>query len=486
MPPAKTAVKTPTKTTKAPAVKAVATKASDPAKKTTATKAPAMKAVATKALAPAKTPTKTSVKTTAAKKASSKASAADLARRTIEKKTGQKAVSACFSTYPHVPSGSFAINDLIGGSLAMDGKSPICPGYPRKRLTEMYGPESSGKTTIALHAIAEAQKAGGLAMFLDFEHALDHSYAKRLGVSFDTGKLLLYAPDTFEEGIQIMNIGLQAGVDIIVVDSVPSMVPKEEMEAKLDKESRYGALARALGKNLPKLVSWLNNDKYLVRNPEGAAVIFLNQERANIGGGPKASKVKTTGGFAMKFYTSLRIQVNGIFKESVKRKNKFTRKEVTVPYGTVTQIKIAKNKIDAKQGQTHTIFIRYGIGIDDTYSLIEAACNHGVIQKGGGGYLTFGSTTIQGREKFRSLLLQNPKMFEEIRKVLISVVRAEAEDLEPEEDLTEAEVMERSFDEAFEDEAPLIREVEHEEGDVELGESDNDHPELGEDPDGEG
>jgi len=385
-----------------------------------------------------------------------------LARKAIEKKTSQKAVTACFSTYPHITSGSFAIDDLIGGSMALDGKGRVCPGYPRRRITEIFGPESSGKTTVALHGIAEAQKMGGLAMFLDFEHALDHAYARKLGVSFDDDKLLLYAPDTFEEGIQIINIGLQAGVDIIVVDSVPSMVPKEEMEAQLDKESRFGALARALGKNLPKLTSWLNNEKYLVRNPEGTAVIFLNQERANIGSQGKGDKTKTTGGYAMKFYTSLRLKFNGIGKESVKRKNRFTGKEVSVPYGTLTQVKVVKNKIDARQGQTHTIFIRYGIGIDDIFSLIEAAAYHKVVQKSGAFY-AFKEERFQGRENFRKYLLNNPSVFEEIRSHLLSIVQGEAT-AEPAED---DEVTREGFEEDEEEELE-VRHIEYNEGEVDI------------------
>lgn len=426
-----------------------------PATKKTTTKA-------TKAPAPSAAPVP--AKATKGKAPPTRSANADIARKVIQSKTGQKTITANFSTYPHVPSGSFAINDLIGGSMALDGKGQICPGYPRRRLCELYGPESSGKTTVALHAVSEVQKSGGLAMFLDFEHALDHGYAKKLGVSFDADKLLLYAPDTFEEGIQIINIGLQAGVDLIVVDSVPSMVPKEEMEAKLDKESRFGALARSMGKNLPKLVAWLNNDKYLARNSLGAAVIFLNQERANIGSSGRGDKTKTTGGYAMKFYSSLRLKFTGVGKEYVKRKNRLSGKLVSVPYGTVTQVKVVKNKIDAKQGQTHTIFIRYGQGIDEVYSLIEAACFHKVVQKGGGGYLTFGETTLQGREKFRKFLLDNPKVFEEIRAILTSVVQGEAEEGEPDEELSEAEVMERSFDEEFDEDSR--EDIEHDPDDV--------------------
>jgi len=433
-----------------------------PAVKTEAVK-PEVKAEAVKPKAAAKK------KTTTTKKVDTPAEArrknAEIARKVIKDKTKQTAIKPSYSTYPHIPSGSFAINDLIGGSMALDGKGQVCPGYPRRRLTEIFGPESSGKTTVALHAVVEVQQAGGLAMFLDFEHALDHAYAKKIGVSFDEDKLLLYAPDTFEEGLQIINIGLQAGVDLIVVDSVPSMVPKEDMEGKIDKEGRFGNLARALAKNLPKLVSWLNQDRYLARNKQGAAIIFLNQQRANIGGS-KNNPTKTTGGYAMKFYTSLRLQFTGVSKEYVKRKNRLSGVMVSVPYGTNTRAKVVKNKIDAKQGATHTIFIRFGTGIDEVYSLIIAACHWGVIKKGGGGQYQYGGTTFKGRDKLRKFLLENPKVFKEIRKVLLSLVQGEAEDLEPEEDLTEEEILARSFDEEFGEEAGS--EVELDDSEVEL------------------
>ena len=443
--------------------------------KTTATEAPAKKAAKTAPKAPAKTAAK--------KGAPTRVDNAALARKVIEKKTGQKTITANYSTYPHVASGSFAINDLIGGSMALDGKGQICPGYPRRRITEVYGPGSSGKTTIALHAVAEVQKAGGLAMFLDFEHALDHGYAKKIGVSFKPEQLLLYAPDTFEEGVQIINIGLQAGVDLIVVDSVPSMVPKEEMEGKLDKEGRFGALARALGKNLPKLVAWLNNKKYLTRNAQGTALIMLNQQRANIGGGTNAPKAKTAGGYALKFYASVRLMFTGVGKENVKRKNRLTGREVTVPFGTHTQVKVVKNKIDAKQGATHTIFIRFGQGIDEVYSLIEAATYHKVVQKKGS-FLIFKDASFQGREKFRKFLLDNPKVFNEIRKQVLSVVQADVEEIDP-DDLTEEEIMERGFDDEFGSEEPgSDSEVDESEVDMseELEESEPDSDNLEDDP----
>lgn len=409
------------------------------------------------------TATKKAVKKSPTKKASTKkvlkknspevrSKNAALARQVIKKKTGQSSTTANYSTYPHVSSESYAIDDLIGGSKTLDGKGRVCPGYPRRRLTEIFGSESSGKTTVALHACAGVQRSGGLAMYLDFEHALDHKYAKSVGLSFDEDKLLLYAPDTMEEGFQIINIGLQAGVDIIVVDSVPSMVPREDMEGKLDEEGRFGNLARGLAKNLPKLVSWLNQEKFLVRNPEGTAVIFLNQQRANIGGG-MTNPTKTTGGYAMKFYTSLRLQLTGTKKEYARKKSKFTGAEVSTPYGTHTKIKVVKNKIDAKQGASHMIFIRYGIGIDEVYSLIEAACHLKVVQKSGSSY-TWGGTTVVGREKFREFIIKNPKVFEEIRSILLSLVQGESSDSEQEEELTEAEVMARNFEEEFDEEEP--------------------------------
>ena len=381
---------------------------------------------------------------------------AELIRKFILQKTGQKPRGASYSTHPHVPSGCFSIDDLIGGSPAADGKGRKCPGYPRKRLIEIYGPEASGKTTAALHAIVEVQKAGGLAMFLDYEWALDTDYARKLGVSFDKDKLIFFSPDTLEEGMQMIHLALQGGIDLIVVDSVAAMVPKEEMEAKLDKEGRMGALARVLGRNLPKLIGWLNNEKFLKNNPEGCAVVLLNQTRADIGSKVKGA-VKTPGGYAMKFYCTIRLQFSPQKQEYLKQKNKFTGKEVSYPYGSHTRIKMVKNKLDLKNGQTHEIFIRYGHGIDDVYSLIAAALFYKVVKRDGS-WFHYNDQKHQGRETFRRFLKEHPKVFEEIRIEVLQRCQGLGIDQLDEDDLNEEDIVAHAIEQTIED-------TEDEEGD---------------------
>src|SRR5690606_18559541 len=157
-----------------------------------------------------------------------------------------------------VSSGSLALDDLIGGNLSPDGTGPICAGYPRRYITEIYGAEASGKTTLALEAIARVQKEGGIAMFLDFEHALHHGYAQKLGVSFDKEKLLLYTPSSMEQGLDMLKLGAKVGVDLIVVDSVAAMVPLAEAAKNFSDAAQVGIRARKLADALPKIVRILH------------------------------------------------------------------------------------------------------------------------------------------------------------------------------------------------------------------------------------
>jgi recombination protein RecA len=407
---------------------------------------------------------------------------ADVIRKYVLKHTGQKPREATFSTNPHVPSGCFSIDDLIGGSPAADGKGRKCPGYPRKRITEIYGPEASGKTTAALHAIIEVQKAGGLAVFLDYEHALDADYARKLGVSFAEDQLLFYSPDTLEQGMQTIYVALQGGVDLIVVDSVAAMVPKEEMEAKLDKEGRMGALARVLGRNLPKLIGWLNNEKFLKNNPEGCAVLLLNQTRADVGSKIKGS-VKTPGGFAMKFYCTIRLQFMPQKQEFLKQRNKFTGKEVSYPYGSHTRVKMVKNKLDLKNGHTHDIFIRYGHGIDDYYSLIAAGLYYKVIRKEGS-WFHCEEQRYQGREALRKFLKEHADVCEKVRLEVLA--RCQGSGVIEEEDLSEEDLFAQDLDRSMED---MHEHEEEDEGEfeeieeVEVSEEDSDMGSVGADDD---
>src|SRR5262245_43663939 len=350
---------------------------------------------------------------------------AELAIKAIEKATGQRPIGFNHKPLPCVSSGSTNIDHIIGGVLAPDKSGPLCPGYPRGRITEVYGPESSGKTTLALEAIVEVQRKGGSAMFLDFEHALAHKYARDLGVDFDPRRLMLCQPDYVEQGLEMMRVGLMAGVDLIVVDSVAAMVPKADMEKSFEDPDKIGARALRLASSLPKIVKLL---KSTGKNPLGTAVIFINQTRASISTGPGGGAGDTTsGGKALKFFAYLRLQTNCIRSERVKYKDPVTKKEKNAPFGSHTQVKVVKSKIDAKQGQAVDIFIRFGKGIDDVYTMIESGVAHRLIKKTGA-FFELGEQKFQGREKLRAFLEGDKAALDELKHAVLKAVRSQAED----------------------------------------------------------
>jgi len=389
------------------------------------------------------------------------------ARATILKTTKQQPLQPSAKTLGHVSTGSFPVDMLIGGSPTKDGKGLVCPGLPRRRIIEIYGPESSGKTTLLISAMVEAQKAGGAALFIDFEHSLDHSYAKALGLSYDEDKLLVYQPDNMEEGWKMMFIGIAAGFDIIGVDSVAAMVPKSEMEKGFDAEAKIGALARQFSKELPKFVTWLQKYPRLTDNKEktdpnhpGTALVFINQTRAliNTGGGKSYGEAEnTSGGKAIKFYAYLRLRTARIKSEVVERKDPMSGKKRRFPYGNVTDVKVVKSKVDAKQGHSTQMFIRYGVGIDDYYSIIETGVVQGLIKRSGA-YYTLLDKKFQGRDKFRQFLIENPKVFEALRTKLAVAVNASA--VEAGSELTEEDELLEGFDLEGDDEADIESEVE--------------------------
>jgi len=357
------------------------------------------------------------------------------AKATILKATNQKPLQPVVATLGHVHSGSFPIDSMIGGSQIKDGKGQVCPGYPRRRITELYGPESSGKTTLLIHAMVEAQKAGGTAMFIDFEHSLDHNYAKALGLSYDDKKLLVYQPDTMEEGFKMLFVGIAAGVDVIGVDSIAAMVPKKELEKGFDEEAKIGALAAPFSRALPKFVIWLQKYPKLPTNKEvkdpnhpGTALIFVNQTRALIsmgGGGGHGENENTTGGKALKFYAYLRLRVSRYKSEFIERKDPISGKKRRYPYGNVTDVKIVKTKINDKQGHSTQIFIRYGVGIDDYLSIIESGITQKLIKKEGA-YYGLGENRFQGKDKFRQFLITNVKVYEALKLKLAQAVNSTA------------------------------------------------------------
>jgi len=334
----------------------------------------------------------------------------------IEKATGQKPLGAHTTTWPHIPSGCATVNTLIGGSLLPDGKGFICPGLPCQRIVEIYGAESSGKTTAALQAIVAVQAAGGVAMFLDFENALHHGYAKSIGVDFDKSKLLYYAPTTLEEGMKMIYIGIATGVKLIVVDSVSAMVPKAELEKKLDDPAKIGALAAAMSTNLPKVVQWLKGKE--------SCLVFINQIRSLISSQAKDTD-NTSGGKAVKFYASIRLKLTRIKSEFIERPDPITLRKKNIPYGNLVQIKVVKNKIDSKQGQTGEVFIRYGSGIDEYITLIESAIPRKIVVKNGAQF-NYGQVSVRGREAFRRFLIENPKVYVEIQQKVTAALLAAA------------------------------------------------------------
>lgn len=367
--------------------------------------------------------------------AAERKSKASMAIAMIAKATGQKPMGLNKGTWPHIKTGALVIDNLIGGTPLLDGSGQICPGYPRGRMIEVFGPESSGKTTLALAAIVSVQKAGGIAMFLDYENALHHGYAKAIGVDFNPEKLLYFTPSTLEEGMKMIYIAIKTGIDLIVIDSVAAMVPQKELEKKLDDAAAIGVLARAMSQVLPKMVQWLKNSSSLV--------LFLNQTRSTIstGGGGGTPEDNTAGGKAVKFYASLRIKLTRFKSEIVERPDPVTKKVKKVPYGNLVIVKIVKNKMDGTQGHTGTIFIRYGAGVDEYLSLIEGAIPRKLVIQAASSY-TFNGELFKGRDRLRKYLIENPKAFEALKQKVTEALISEApkvvEDVEDEDVITDS------------------------------------------------
>jgi recombination protein RecA len=279
------------------------------------------------------------------------------------------------------------------GSIALDLALGI-GGLPRGRVVEIYGPESSGKTTLALHAVANAQRAGGIAAFIDAEHALDPEYAKKLGV--DTDALLVSQPDTGEQALEIADTLIRSGaIDVIVIDSVAALVPRAEIEGEMG-DSHVGLQARLMSQALRKITGALSNS--------GTTAIFINQLREKIGvffGSPET----TTGGKALKFYASVRIDVRRIE----------TLKDGTEAVGNRTRAKVVKNKCAPPFRQAEFDII-YNVGISREGSLIDVGVDNGIVRKSGAWYTYDGDQLGQGKENSRNFLRDNPDLADEIEK----------------------------------------------------------------------
>src|SRR5215468_4157099 len=285
------------------------------------------------------------------------------------------------------------IQSIPTGSIALDVALGV-GGLPRGRVVEIFGPESSGKTTVALHAVANAQAAGGIAAYVDAEHALDPDYAQVLGV--DTDALLVSQPDTGEQALEIADMLIRSGaLDVIVIDSVAALVPRAEIEGEMG-DNHVGLQARLMSQALRKITSALNN--------AGTTAIFINQLREKIGvmfGSPET----TTGGKALKFYASVRLDVRRIE----------TLKDGSEPVGNRTRVKVVKNKVSPPFKQAEFDII-YGAGISREGGLIDMGVENGIVRKSGAWYTYEGDQLGQGKENARAFLRENPDVAREIEK----------------------------------------------------------------------
>ena len=325
-----------------------------------------------------------------------KMKALEAAKLQIEKQFGQGAImklgdKADVSGIEVIPSGSIILDEALG-----------IGGYPKGRIIEMYGPESSGKTTLALHAIAEAQKMGGVAAFVDAEHALDPVYAKNLGVNID--ELWVSQPDTGEQALEITeNLVRSGAVDIIVVDSVAALTPEKEIEGEMG-DAVMGMQARLMSQALRKLTAVIGKSNCIV--------VFINQIRMKIGvmfGNPET----TTGGQALKFYSSVRLEIRRV--ETIDGKGD----EDAI--GNRVRVKIVKNKV-APPFRKCELDIYFGKGISASASLLDSAVKHGIIDKRGAWY-TMGETKVgQGKENAVQFIEQNPEIAAEVEKKIREIV----------------------------------------------------------------
>lgn len=341
--------------------------------------------------------------------------ALDMALRQIEKQFGKGAVMKLGEA-----AGSMNIEVVSSGSLALDVALGT-GGFPRGRIIEVYGPESSGKTTVALHAIAEVQRTGGQAAFIDAEHALDPSYAAKLGVNID--ELLIAQPDTGEQALEIAEALVRSGaVDIIVVDSVAALVPKAEIEGEMG-DSHMGLQARLMSQALRKLAGVLNKSKTIA--------IFINQVREKIGvmfGNPET----TTGGRALKFYATVRLEVRRA--EALKQGNDVV--------GNRTRIKVVKNKV-APPFKQCDVDIVFGEGISRAATLIDMGADLDIVMKSGAWYSFDEERLGQGRENAKQFLKDHPEIASKIEsrlreyyklgKVVAEEFSASPEELEDQE-----------------------------------------------------
>ncbi|ESU29950.1 recombinase A [Flavobacterium limnosediminis JC2902] len=313
--------------------------------------------------------------------------------KTYGKGTVMKLGDTAVEEVEAIPSGSLGIDLALGVN-----------GYPRGRIVEIYGPESSGKTTLTLHAIAEAQKAGGIAAFIDAEHAFDRFYAQKLGVDIDN--LIISQPDNGEQALEIAENLIRSGaIDLVVIDSVAALTPKSEIEGEMG-DSKMGLHARLMSQALRKLTGTINKTN--------CTVFFINQLREKIGvmfGNPET----TTGGNALKFYASVRIDI---------RKSTQIKDGENV-LGNRTKVKIVKNKV-APPFRTAEFDIMYGEGISKTGEVLDLAVEFEIIKKSGS-WFSYGDTKLgQGRDAVKALIKDNPELMDELEQKIKTLIKDNA------------------------------------------------------------
>ena len=312
--------------------------------------------------------------------------------KTYGKGSVMKMGDVAYENIEVIPSGSLGLDLALGVG-----------GYPRGRIIEIFGPESSGKTTLALHAMAEAQKTGGIAAFIDAEHAFDRFYAANLGVDIDN--LIISQPDYGEQALEIADNLISSGaVDIVVIDSVAALTPKSEIEGEMG-DSKMGLHARLMSQALRKLTATINKTH--------CTVIFINQLREKIGvmfGNPET----TTGGNALKFYASVRLDI--------RRRTQI--KDGDRVLGNRAKVKVVKNKV-APPFQTTEFDIMYGLGVSKVGEILDLGVEYDIIKKSGS-WFSYGDTKLgQGRDAVKGLIGDNPELAEELEAKIIEVIKGE-------------------------------------------------------------